>query len=821
MILHYLKMAFRSLGKYRMQNIISIVSLAVALFCFSLNMYISRFMIQIDNWLDDRVVFMTDVNGGSSVNFDLAKEITAQRPEIEALVRFNPYVRSSWKKADDKSSIANTDYFIHTDTTLLDVLGLKLIAGNWKSVCNTNAKHCLALSESFARKQYGSADAAVGQEILIEELGVVTVQAVVQDLPFANSIMNFEYAAGWMFSKDEEFLSGRRLGYAWVKLKEGIDSETFCNTPYSVWLDDERAISSDSYWNLKDKDINIGGGIKFTTRSPGKTGKSDMGFWKLSLRIFLVSLPGILILIVALFNYFHLLVNSILSNRREYALRRVHGANTADMWRMVSTQIVVVTILTGILSLIIARYVTPLITVTNSTGNASGGVTEFFMATDVIVKHTLQYILMLIAAGLLIAWFAVIRIKRAEMSDMIKRNYGGRNFMLGVQLTVAQLTVTLLVAMFLKMKSNLTEPYSWLSIQDKKCIISDKIFGSMTDLAPEVEYLKSYPYITHVTTMFREYLSRDNTLITEYTTGGYDDKMNCNRVIISPEVLDMFEVGLKAGRMPQKSNEILVDDKFIERFGLNIGDTIRVQDLTRNYPDVGSVFIYNSESDWIPLVVTGHIDMQLEKTDFRNIMAEYDQPVIYCNWKVLNGFVVVRCLPGHENETRAAITGYHNPDYDVERDGIDYIMTPSLYNLLDENNTVWNSIGFIAWIVAIIAFIITLLGVYSAISIDTTRRRKEMAVRKINGARTGRITMLFVNLYVKLFIISSVVSIPLSAFLIRTMIMNNKSYEKGAGYAILFYMCIVLIMVVFVGLTIGFKIHRIARENPADVVKSE
>ena len=94
MILHYLKMAIRSLGKYRMQNIISIVSLAVALFCFSINMYISRFMIQIDNWLDDRVVFMTDVNGGSSVNFDLAKEITAQRPEIEALVRFNPYVRS-------------------------------------------------------------------------------------------------------------------------------------------------------------------------------------------------------------------------------------------------------------------------------------------------------------------------------------------------------------------------------------------------------------------------------------------------------------------------------------------------------------------------------------------------------------------------------------------------------------------------------------------------------------------------------------------------------------------------------------------------------
>ena len=136
---------------------------------------------QMDNWLDDRVVFLTNVKGDSYVSFDLAKEIAEQRPEIDALLRCHSYPRS-WKKADDKSSVANSDYFIHTDTTLLDVLGLKLIAGNWKSVCNTNAEHCVALSESFAKKQYGSADAAVGQEILINELGGVTVQAVVQDL---------------------------------------------------------------------------------------------------------------------------------------------------------------------------------------------------------------------------------------------------------------------------------------------------------------------------------------------------------------------------------------------------------------------------------------------------------------------------------------------------------------------------------------------------------------------------------------------------------------------------------------------------------------
>jgi hypothetical protein len=37
----------------------------------------------------------------------------------------------------------------------------------------------------------------------------------------------------------------------------------------------------------------------------------------------------------------------------------------------------------------------------------------------------------------------------------------------------------------------------------------------------------------------------------------------------------------------------------------------------------------------------------------------------------------------------------------------------------------------------------------------------------------------------------------------------------------MFYLFILAVMILFVTITIGFKIHRIARENPADVIKSE
>jgi len=746
-------------------------------------------------------------NGFSYPRSSLAKEVEIERPQVKSLLRCN-LREHSWKEADEKAPVAlKAFHFIHADPTVPDVLGLKVVAGNWESITKTNLENCVALTESFARKEYGGDDDVIGHEAYIEGIGTVTVLAVIEDLPTANSITDFEPVAGWLFCKNDKFLSSG-WGPAFVKLKEGTDPDAFISSLT------EDVVGSDG---------NVTKKYCFTDGSGDESGVIDAArrcpMRKMNglFKTMLISLPGILILIVALFNYFHLLVNSILSSRREYALRRVHGARTFDMWLMVGTQILVVTLLTGILSLIIARYVAPLISVSESRSAAS--ITTFCINTSVIVKHTVQYIVMLMVVGLLIAWLAVKRVRNTEMSNMVKRSYGGRNIMLGVQLAVAQIMVSMLVAIFLKMRANLTEPYSWLSKEDKTCIITDMIYNSDRTYAESLlSYLKSQPYVTHAVLSFTEYL-RGTKIQTEFEMNGWDDNKSCSRVFIDEEMMDMLGLKIKDGRAPAKTNEIMVDDGFIGRFGLGIGDTIRVMDFPSNYPDAGLTF--NGEnSQLIPLVIVGHVDNILDKTTFTGAYMSTHQPAIYLNWPNLSGFVVVRCLPGHQKETKAAIARFYNPDLENVDDYSDYMST-SLYQYLDENNQVWNSIGFILWTVAIIAFIITLLGVYSAISVDTTRRRREMAVRKINGARTGQITMLFVNLYVKLFIISSVFSVPVTAMAIKFFILNNRPFEKGPLYAILFYLFIYAIMVAFVALTIGFKIHRISRDNPADVVKSE
>jgi hypothetical protein len=782
------------------------VSLAVALFCFSINLYLTRFIATVDNWLDDSVVYLTTEQGYSLVDFEVAKEIERQRPQVKALARFRiqPY---RWKRMSDIMAYEKDEYFIQADTTMLEVLGLNLVAGSWNYVTETNLHYRVALTESFAKREFGTADEAIGQELWIGNMGYFRVGAVVEDMPYSNSISEFHYIAGWIFEKDDNFFKMER-GMALVKLNEGVDPDDFIQSLYDI----QEGSKGNKYKVYHFIDRARSCGIAASRKS---SLMSDLNPVSFSIALLMTSLPGILILVVALFNYFHLLVNSILSGQRDYALRRVHGARTVDMWYMVSTQIILTTILTGIISLIITRYVTPLIKIGNSSGS---GTIHFYIDVDVILEHTVQYIVMLIAVGLIIAWLAVIRVRGAETGNMIKRKYGGRNIMLGVQLTFAQLTITILVALLLNMRSSMRGSYSWMSKEDKKCIITDKKYytpRTSKDMTLEMSYLESLPYITHVTSMKYEYLRTNGQLDVRCIIDGNCSNRNCISVFITPDIIDMLEVQIKDGRMPVESNEILVDDSFIEEIGLGVGDTVWVKEIG----DSNDADEPDKMDDRTPFVITGHIGNLREGVEFYRDLKIH-QATIYCNRKLTEGYIVVRCLPGHEMEARTAIAKYHYPDDEDSQVVIDYASS-SLYDYLYRNNNIWISVGFIAWIVAIFAFIITLLGVYSAISIDTTRRRKEMAIRKINGARTRQVTMLFVQLYAKLFIISSAVSVPLSAWIIRYTILSDHPYDKGVGHALLFYLFILFVMALFVAITIGFKIRRIARENPADVIKSE
>ena len=119
---------------------------------------------------------------------------------------------------------------------------------------------------------------------------------------------------------------------------------------------------------------------------------------------------------------------------------------------------------------------------------------------------------------------------------------------------------------------------------------------------------------------------------------------------------------------------------------------------------------------------------------------------------------------------------------------------------------------------SIVCLIITLLGVYSAITLDTERRQKEVAIRKVNGAGLKEIIILFAQLYLWMLSISFVIAAPIIYLILQQW---KQMYLVFFNDGILYWGGILLGVTAITALTVIFRILKIACINPATIIKSE
>ena len=119
---------------------------------------------------------------------------------------------------------------------------------------------------------------------------------------------------------------------------------------------------------------------------------------------------------------------------------------------------------------------------------------------------------------------------------------------------------------------------------------------------------------------------------------------------------------------------------------------------------------------------------------------------------------------------------------------------------------------------AIVSIIITLLGVYSSITLDTERRQKEVAIRKVNGAGIRHIIWLFARLYITLLSVTAIISFPLVHTILQFW---RQAYTVFFNCGCWFWTGIFLSVAGITTLTIWFRIMRIARINPVESIKNE
>ena len=128
------------------------------------------------------------------------------------------------------------------------------------------------------------------------------------------------------------------------------------------------------------------------------------------------------------------------------------------------------------------------------------------------------------------------------------------------------------------------------------------------------------------------------------------------------------------------------------------------------------------------------------------------------------------------------------------------------------------TLGKLISLFGIMAILISIVGVFGLVLFETQYRRKEIGIRKINGATTGQILLMFNKTYIRIVSVCFIISIPI-AWMGTQQWLENFAY-KTPLHLWVFIVAFLIILSVTIG-TVTFRNWQAANENPVNSVKSE
>lgn len=124
----------------------------------------------------------------------------------------------------------------------------------------------------------------------------------------------------------------------------------------------------------------------------------------------------------------------------------------------------------------------------------------------------------------------------------------------------------------------------------------------------------------------------------------------------------------------------------------------------------------------------------------------------------------------------------------------------------------------IAWILAIVSLAICLISIFSTVMLDTQTRKKEVAIRKVNGALTKDITKLFGRTYLVITLIAMVFAVV--AILLFHIVLSKMfdMVEINPAFPISLS---VVIVVGFIAAIIACQVRKIMKVDPSEILAKE
>ena len=791
MIIHYLKVAFRSLLKYKTQNLIAILGLAVGLFCFCICFYISRFVGSVDTCFEnyERIadIYVTDEkgeswSGTSGKMLPHLRQRTWDGVEGFTLLSFVEKGEYNLIGEDDKM-LPYELTAMETDSLYNKVFTPTIVCGSWEQVANN--RNSMVLTRHAAKRMFGDVNKAIGKQFVsnnqfVSGTTTYTVRAVIEDLP-ENTSMNFMRTVDLLKVNDDG-------GYEALPTPDltGYNIYALLNKNYAAQQLDEAFHQAEYTFRM------FGGENQICAKPLGLSHDQSIMATMMAL---ITAIVGFLILLAASLNFFHFQTGSFLNRGREFSIRKILGNTTSGLFWMQFIQITIVILVATLLSGCLIELASPFLSISLFRFSVQ-------MTKEELLPHLIQYMGGLLVLTALVAFGIALYIRRATMRVSLHGlgNANGkkrlRNTLLGIQFFICWLFVAMATALYLQSEKTSSAIYDTLTRQEKENIISvplDYRFLKTEDRQFIINHIRQHAGIQDILITDVQMVSSRMTSMSDSLNAEKDRPVRIMGV--TANYAEFLNVGLE-GQTQRHDKEILISRKLANQMG---GDVIGK-----------SLYQYRR-----PFTITGIID------DISNYVyadgygkADYGQVYFLINEAESSKYTFVKCYPGKTKEVRAWIE-------QKLREVLPSSVEPQISTLLKDieyYQSLENSLKGIILFFSIVCLVITLLGVYSAITLDTERRQKEVAIRKVNGAGLKDIILLFARLYLWMLSISFVIAAPIIYLILQQW---KQMYLVFFNDGILYWGGILLGVTIITALTVIFRILKIARINPATIIKNE
>jgi len=208
-----------------------------------------------------------------------------------------------------------------------------------------------------------------------------------------------------------------------------------------------------------------------------------------------------------------------------------------------------------------------------------------------------------------------------------------------------------------------------------------------------------------------------------------------------------------------------------------------------------------------------HVIGVVKDFNYESVHAEIRPMALVNLHSAAGNFMTIRYMPGNDNNVAA----FTKQAWDRLLPGIPFAFS---YMEDDYNNLYKNEFQTkqVFTLLATLAIIVSILGLVGLASFMTQQRIREIAVRKISGARVDQIIQLLAWKFIKWVFISFIIACPIAWWVIDKWLQDFAYRVSINAWVFIISGAIAVILVV---VTVGGITYRAATANPANSMKYE